>query len=84
MVMYGLLQSPRHNCQTFVLFEVQPDEDNIRMSTFVQNKLSVDSFENGSAFYEFVQEEDLLYYKEVVLLPTKPSVDEVMLDYYYS
>ena len=80
--MYCTLQSPKHGHQTFILFEVERDEDKIRMSTFIKKKLSVDSFENGSAFYEFVQEEDLLYYTEVVLLPTTSSIDEVMLGYY--
>ena len=40
------------------------DVNNVQMSTFINKKLG--SFENGRAFYEFTDEEDLMYYKEVV------------------
>lgn len=63
-----IIQSEKIISRKFTLLEV--DEDNIRLSVFVKSKLGCNSFENGRAFYEFNQEEDLLYYKEVVLLPT--------------
>ena len=44
------------------------DEGNIRMSDFITRKLELTSFMNGNAFYEFNQPEDLLYFKEVVIL----------------
>lgn len=48
------------------------DEDNVQMAKFVKDKLKQDNaeFENGKAFYEFIHmEEDLLFYKDVVLMP---------------
>ena len=45
------------------------DEDNVRMSEFVKRKVS--KFENGKAFYELTESEDLLYYKEVIHLELK-------------
>ena len=48
---------------------LEVDEDNVQMAKFVTEKLKV-KFENGKAFYEFTQmEEDLLYYKDVVVMP---------------
>ena len=45
------------------------DEDNVQMAKFVEKNLNV-KFENGRAFYEFSQmEEDLLSYREVVVMP---------------
>ena len=49
---------------------IKVDVDNVRMSDFVTKKLKVD-FDNGKAFYEFNQPEDLLYHKEVVIMPVK-------------
>lgn len=53
------------------------DEDNVRMSEFIKEKLHIDHFEYGQAFYEFDQAEDLLYYKDIVLLPEK-GTDKVL------
>ena len=36
------------------------------MSEFVKEKLKVPSLENGKAFYEFTQPEDLTFYKEII------------------
>ena len=44
---------------------LQVDEDNVQMAKFIERKLEVE-FENGKAFYEFTQAEDLLYYRDVV------------------
>ena len=56
-----------HTIQPFYVLEV--DYDNVQMAEFVKEKLRV-KFENGKAFYEFTQmEEDLLYYKDVVVMP---------------
>ena len=47
---------------------LEVDKD-IQMAKFVEEKLNV-KFENGRAFYEFSQmEEDLLYYRDVVVMP---------------
>lgn len=44
-------------------------QDNVQMSTFVQEELRM-KYENGRAFYEFTgSEEDLQFYKEVVRMP---------------
>ena len=51
------------------------DEDNVQMAKFVEQKLDKVKFENGKAFYEFIQkEEDFLFYKDVVLMPKVKSV----------
>ena len=42
------------------------DENYVQMSSFIMKNLKIESFENGRAFYEFTDEEDLIYYKEVV------------------
>lgn len=36
------------------------------MLAFIKEELGDDAFVNGSAFYEFSDTEDLLYYKEVL------------------
>ena len=36
------------------------------MLAFIKEELGDDAFVNGSAFYEFNDTEDLLYYKEVL------------------
>jgi hypothetical protein len=38
----------------------------VRMSKFIEKELGLRKFENGRAFYEFTDQEDLIYYKEVV------------------
>lgn len=49
---------------------LEVDEDNVQMAKFIKDKLNKVKFENGRAFYEFTQrEEDLLFYKDVVLMP---------------
>ena len=63
-----ILQDPesRQNLK-FKVLEV--DEDNIQLAKFVEKKLSI-KYENGRAFYEFIQtEEDLLFYRDVVVMP---------------
>ena len=50
----------------FYVLEV--DEDNVPLANFVEKKLNV-KFENGRAFYEFTQMEDLIFYKDVVIMP---------------
>ena len=45
---------------------LEVDEDNVQMSKFIEKTLGSRTFENGRAFYEFTDEEDLIYYKEVV------------------
>ena len=48
---------------------LEVDEDNVQMAKFVEEKLKVE-FKNGRAFYEFSQmEEDLLFYRDVVMMP---------------
>ena len=42
-------------------------EDNVRMSEYIEQQLGV--YKKGAAFYEFMESEDLLSYKEVVHLP---------------
>ena len=42
------------------------DENYVQMSNFIIKNLKIESFVNGRAFYEFTDEEDLIYYKEVV------------------
>lgn len=59
-------QQPSSGLPVAKYFDVlEVDEDYVKMSEFVTAKLG--TFENGRAFYEFNrEEEDLLYYKEVV------------------
>ena len=48
---------------------LQVDENNVRMSDFIKKRGK--SFENGNAFYEYDShhhEEDLMYYKDVILV----------------
>ena len=49
---------------------LQVDQDNVQMANFVEERLKI-KFENGRAFYEFTQMEDLLYYRDVVRMPIK-------------
>ena len=49
-------------------YVLKVNEDYVQMSDFVKKNLGV-KFENGKAFYELTQEEDLLFYKEVVQMP---------------
>ena len=50
------------------------DKDNVRMSEFIKQQLGV--YEKGAAFYEFLNSEDLLSYKEVVHLPEDGQTQE--------
>ena len=59
------MQDPKYYTEKFYVLKV--DKNNIRMSEFIRAKIG--SFENGKAFYEFKQSEDLPCYKEVVYLP---------------
>lgn len=45
------------------------DEDNIRMSEFIELKFGQGVYRKGAAFYEYTQEEDLLSYREIVHIP---------------
>ena len=47
------------------------DESYTQMSSFIIRNLKIESFENCRAFYEFTDEEDLIYYKEVVKVQRK-------------
>ena len=60
-------QDPKYCLEEFRVFKV--DENNIRMSEFIKRKIKPLKFENGKAFYEFKQLEDLQYYKEVIHVP---------------
>ena len=48
------------------------DKNNVRLSDFVKAKLGNKNekfkFESFNAFYEFSEEEDLLYFREVVVM----------------
>ena len=61
-------QNSECRCTHFYVLKV--DKDNVQMSDFVEKTLNV-KFENGRGFYEFTQtmEEDLHFYKEVVVMP---------------
>ena len=50
--------------ESFHVLHVEEDEDNTQMSKFFEKNLGY--FENGKAFYEFKDKEDLIFYKEVV------------------
>ena len=59
------MQNPE--CLEAYFYVLKVDEDNVQMSDFVKRALGVTEFENGRAYYEFIQtEEDLVSYKEVV------------------
>ena len=60
-----ITQDPKYYTEKFHVLKV--DKNNIRMSEFIRIKIG--SFENGKAFYEFKEPEDLSYYKEVVYVP---------------
>ena len=66
------LQKPDSECSHSKEFlEGRVDEDNVEMSDFVRNSLGISDFKNSHAFYEFTDEEDLRYYRDVVHLPVK-------------
>ena len=47
------------------MFQVlKVDEENVRMSTFIRNKLG--SFEKGRAFFEFTEKEDLPFCRKAI------------------
>ena len=58
-----ITQDPKTYTKRFHVLEVDR-LNNIRMSEFIKMKLG--SFENGKAFFEFKQPEDLPCYKEIV------------------
>ena len=41
------------------------DEDNVKMSTFIEAKLNC-KYEDDKAFYEAGKEEDLLHYRKIL------------------
>ena len=59
------MQDPKYYIEKFYVLKV--DENNVRMSEFIKTKIG--SFDNGKAFYEFKQSEDLPCYKEVIHVP---------------
>ena len=66
-----LLQDPRYMKGKYEV--VQVDEDNVRMSKFIEEKLNC-QFEDGRAFYEANEnEEDFLHYRKI-LRPDKGEV----------
>ena len=67
------MQNSEGKSQKFQVFTVK--RDNIRMYQFIKDQLK--TFEVGNAFYEFTQDDDLLYYKEIVVvdLPKEGEVD---------
>ena len=67
-----LWQDPRYMKGKYAVLEV--DEDNVRMSKFIETKLNC-KYEDGRAFYEAKREEDLLYYKKIL----RPRKEEVIL-----
>ena len=60
-----ITQDPKKYTERFHVLKV--DMSNVRMSEFIRMKIG--SFENGKAFYEFMQPEDLPCYREVVYVP---------------
>ena len=58
--------SKRHSEKKESFHVLEVDEDNVQMSKFIEKKLGSRTFENGRAFYEFTDEENLIYYKEIV------------------
>ena len=59
------MQDPKYYTEKF--YGLKVDKNNVRMSEFIRTKIG--SFDNGKAFYEFNQSEDLPCYKEVVHVP---------------
>ena len=49
------------------------------MSEFVKEKLTLDSFESGRAFYEFTQAEDLPCCRKVIRVPLSMLENKVYL-----
>ena len=64
-------QDPKYIKGKYTVVEV--DEDNVRMSKFIETELKC-KFEDRKAFYEAEKEEDLLYYKKI-LRPRKEEVN---------
>ena len=50
---------------------IKVNEDNVCLSEFFTRKRQQYVFENGNAFFEFDEEEDLLFYKEVVVMESR-------------
>ena len=73
-------QDPRYKKGKYAVVIV--DEDNVRMSKFIEAKLHR-PFEDGKAFYEATSknEEDFLYYKKI-LRPEQKKVTILVLNYY--
>ena len=53
------------------MLTVDADDGCMCMSDFVKEKLNLSEFTNGHAFFEFKKEEDLLYYKDIIYLPSR-------------
>ena len=69
------------------MFMVDKSEDMMRMSDFIEKKLNSDHqpmnkrkiyFCRGRAFYEFIREEDLRFYRDIVYI-TKAQLEEVRI-----
>ena len=76
-----IAQDPK--CYTEKFHVLKVDKNNVRMSEFIRIKIG--SFENGKAFYEFKEPEDLSCYKEVVYVPMtlidRLTMEQVMHNY---
>ena len=74
-IIYLCLQKPGYSPS---FEELQVDEDNVEMSNFVRKNLGVSDFQNAHAFYEFTNEEDLGYYRDVVHLLEKEGKVQII------
>ena len=62
---------------------VEVDEDNVRMSKFIEGKLNC-QFEDGKAFYEATEnEEDFLYYRKILRPDIRKEVNN-LVDYMHN
>ncbi len=70
--------------EKYFVFVVNESEDKMRLSDFINKRLASDyqfekkdvHFKRGRAFYEFTEEEDLRFYRDIVYL-TKAQENEV-------
>ena len=64
--MYHHTHTQHRNLESDKFHVLKVDENYVQMSNFIIKNLKIESFENCRAFYEFTDEEDFIYYKEVV------------------
>ena len=68
------MQNPSYENEKYHVFLVSESEDQMRMSVFIEKQLNSDDiqrkqyihFIRGRAFYEFTEEEDLRFYRDIV------------------